>query len=106
MMPELYLTTLPLTRTGLPLSSVALVTTSATVRALAPVALATLIGVVSTTLAAAAGMAAATGPAPPKLPKMMVGKVFLSDLLSKFFMTMEFSMVTLAPTLTGALLTA
>ncbi len=49
---------------------------------------------------------AAAAPVPPRVPKTIRSKVRLSDLLRKLFITVAFSIVTSAPFLTGARLTA
>jgi exodeoxyribonuclease V alpha subunit len=56
--------------------------------------------------AAPAGAVAPVAAALPSVPKMILSKVFLSVLLSKFVMTLAFSIVTSAPLTTGVLLTA
>ena len=70
---------------------------SPTVCALGPVALLTRASPASAPFAAPAWAFAISSPAPGRLPKTMLLKVFFNVLLSKSCMTIAFSMVTSAP---------
>ena len=75
-------------------------------QALGPAALATLTGPMSTGVTAVACGLAPGWLVPLRLPNAMVWNVFLSVLLSKLFIIVTFSRVTLAPFLMGDVLTA
>ena len=53
-----------------------------------------------------ARLAAAGALGSARVPKTILSKVFLSDLLSKFSITMALAMVTCSPFFTGAAVTA